>query len=137
MGLRPGVKAITGALDSVTELLGNGIIRPRRAMVRLETAGAVMVLNLLRQKTRILSLTSILISLLQLYLPGATALCSVHTCLGKELRILCDVLGLPAAKTKIDDSAFGVAMLAPQRWTYLLISKMLWKRARRSRWLTY
>jgi xylulokinase len=44
LGLRPEVKVIAGALDSAMELLGNGVIRPSEGIVRLGTAGAVMVI---------------------------------------------------------------------------------------------
>ena len=44
LGLPADVKVIAGALDSAMELLGTGVIRPSQGIVRLGTAGAVMMI---------------------------------------------------------------------------------------------
>lgn len=45
LGLHIGVKVITGTLDSASELIGVGAINPEQGMVRLGTAGGIMVVS--------------------------------------------------------------------------------------------
>ena len=45
MGLRDGVPVVSGMLDSAAELIGVGATDPSVAVIRLGTAGGVMVLN--------------------------------------------------------------------------------------------